>query len=241
MKALAGINTLERPNLGREIVDAISQLIVKGIWKPGDLIPSEKELAEHFGVGRSTIREAMQSMVIMGVVEIRRGEGTYICEPSSSSLSQAFVWGLLLGPRTIHEFTEFRICVEADCAEKAALFREPGAVDTLYDLLELIKVNQGNDARVMEYDNQFHITIAKSAGNGVFIKVVETIQSVVRLWFPITGPEPEMADKTLQEHRAIADAIAAQDGQAARAAMEHHLRTAGNRLGQLLDDNGSKH
>src|SRR5689334_25340931 len=109
-----------RPNLTREVVNGIARLIMQRVWSPGDPIPSEKELAARFGVGRSTIREAVQSLVTLGAVEARHGEGSFVREPTSELLSSAFLWGLLLSPRTIGDFTEFRICIEATCAGIAA-------------------------------------------------------------------------------------------------------------------------
>lgn len=239
------IKTRIRPNgrqsLTREVVDAIAKTIVNGIWKPGDVIPTEKELAERFEVGRSTIREAVQSLVIMGVLEIRRGEGTYVREPTASLLAGAFLWGLFLGPRTVRDFTAFRICVEVECAGQAARHRTQEQVDSLYNSLEQIKIHQGNKSLVMEHDNQLHVTIAEAAGNPVFTKVVETLQSVVGLWFPVTSPSDDTSmrgtpEKTHNEHLAVIDAIRDQDEELARGMMRRHLSNAGQRLAQLFDD-----
>lgn len=230
------IKPLGRPNLTREVVDSIAQLIVKGTWRPGDAIPAEKELAERFGVGRSTIREAIQSLVIIGVVEIRRGEGSYIRDPGAggSLLSGAFIWGLLLSPRNVHQFTDFRRCIEEECAGMAAARRSPESVEHLYSLLKQMSDNQDDDRASMEADNQFHVTIAKAGGNDVFVRMVETLQSLVRLWFPVTCPDTGTAEATLEEHKAVVDAIAAQDEIGARTAMRRHLTNAGSRLARLL-------
>ena len=226
------IKPIGRPNLTREVVNAVAQLIMQRVWGPGDPIPSEKELATRFGVGRSTVREALQSLVTLGVIEIRHGEGSFIRQPTSELLSDAFLWGLLLSPRNVGDFTEYRACVETTCAGIAARARTRVIVDRLYELLDLMKTSPRD--RVFENDNRFHITIAEATGNPIFVKVVESLQSTVRLWFPITYSLTGTAEDTLAEHWAIADAIRDQSAAGARKAMRIHLMKASKRLRYLL-------
>ena len=232
------IKPIGRPNLTREVVNAVARLIMERVWRPGDGIPSEKELAARFGVGRSTIREAIQSLVTMGVVAIRPGEGSFIREPTSELLSDAFLWGLLLSPRNIGDFTEFRVCVETNCAGQAAHARAAATTERLFELLHLMKVDQNDDQRFRDHDYRFHVTIAEATGNPIFVTVVGTLQSTVRLWFPITSPLTGNADDTHAEHRAIAGAVAAGDEDEARAAMRRHLLNAAERLTLLLSRKG---
>ena len=228
------IKPIGRPNLTREVVNAVARLIMERVWRPGDGIPSEKELAARFGVGRSTIREAIQSLVMMGVVAIRPGEGSFIREPTSELLSDAFLWGLLLSPRNVGDFTEFRVCVETTCAAIAARTRTATTTERLFEVLQLMKADQSDDQRFKDHDYRFHVTIAEATGNPIFVTVVGTLQSTVRLWFPITSPLTGNADDTHAEHRAIAAAVAAGDEDAARKAMQQHLLNAAERLTLLL-------
>lgn len=229
------IKPITRPHLAREVVNAIARLIMERVWAPGEHIPSEKELAARFGVGRSTIREAIQSLVTMGVVSIRPGEGSFIREPTSELLSDAFLWGLLLSPRNVGDFTEFRISVETTCAARAAAAASAATIGPLRELLALMKRDQADDQRFKDHDNRFHITIAEATGNPIFVKVVATLQSTVRLWFPITSPLTGSAEDTHAEHRAIAVAIADGDEAKARQAMQTHLLNAAERLAILLE------
>ena len=180
------IKPIGRPNLAREVVNAIAQLIMQRVWEPGDPIPSEKDLAARFGVGRSTIREALQSLVTIGVVEIRHGEGSFIRQPTSELLSDAFLWGLLLSPRNVGDFTEYRLCVETTCAGIAARARTQAIVDRLYELLDLMRDSPSD--RVFEHDNRFHITIAEATGDPIFIKVVELCNRPCGSGFPSPTP-----------------------------------------------------
>ncbi len=114
------IRPVSRATLPQEIVKALTDLIMKRVWKPGDLIPSEKELAIRFQVGRSTIREAVKSLVVLGVLEARAGEGSFVREPTSELLSGAFRWGLLLSEGNLDDFVDVRVLIEVECARRAA-------------------------------------------------------------------------------------------------------------------------
>src|SRR6202044_293881 len=114
------IRPLSRATLPQEIGKALTDLIMKRVWKPGDLIPSEKELAIRFEVGRSTIREAVKSLVVLGVLEARAGEGSFVRESTSELLSGAFRWGLLLGERNLDDLVDVRVLIEVECARRAA-------------------------------------------------------------------------------------------------------------------------
>ena len=230
------IPRISRQNLTREVVDSIAKMILNREWRPGDAIPTEMQLADQFGVGRSTIREALQSLVTLGVIEIRRGEGTFVRQPDADHLSGAFHWGLLLSPRNLDEFVQFRRCVESQCAADAARAPAPELADELQGWTDRMGADWQDHARYMEWDNRFHIGIAKATGNQVFVRVVETVQSIVRLWFPATYRLSGTVPATTVEHDAIIAAVRAGDSEAARRAMVTHILTAGERLGMVMGD-----
>jgi len=228
------IQPVRRATYLLEIVNAIADLLMKGVWRPGDMIPSEKELAARFGVGRSTIREAVKSLVVLGVLEARAGEGSFVREPDSHILTGAFRWGLLLSQRNIKDLVEVRRLIEADCAAQAARQRTPGDVDRLCHLIDLMALKQNDHEDFMRYDNQFHIDIANIGGNILLTSISSTIQTMVGIWYPITYYAPRMKALTLAEHQAIVDAIRQADPSGAAAAMRRHIDRAAARLGKAL-------
>jgi len=228
------IRPVRRATYPLEIVNAIADLIMKGVWCPGDMIPSEKELAARFGVGRSTVREAVKSLVVLGVLEARAGEGSFICEPDSHILTGAFRWGLLLSKRNMKDLVEVRMLIEADCAAQAAHKRTPGDVDKLVHLIDLMALKQNDHEDFMRYDNQFHIEIANIVGNVLLTSISSTIQTMVGIWYPITYYEPRMKALTLAEHTAITEAIRNGDQASAAAAMRNHIGCAAERLRKAL-------
>jgi len=231
----ADIVPLQRATLPQEIVKAIAQLIRRGVWKADEMIPAEKELAAMFGVGRSTVREAVKSLAVMGVIESRAGEGSFLRQPSSEMLAGSMMWGLLLSERNLEDLLEARILVEVECAGKAAESREDEVPSRLYWIIDNMKNNFRDYARFMALDNEFHVLLAKSSGNVLYSTMAETIQGLVRTWYSATYDIPGTMDKTIREHTQIADAVRDQDAHAAKEAMKGHLSQAGSRLRIALE------
>ncbi len=228
------IRPVSRATLPQEIVKSLTDLIMKRVWKPGDLIPSEKELAVRFQVGRSTIREAVKSLVVLGVLEARAGEGSFVREPTSELLSGAFRWGLLLSEGNLEDFVDVRVLIEAECARRAAANRNREFVAQLETSLKEMMAEPMDHDVFMDSDTRFHLAIAHAAANPIFENVGSTIQSIVRIWYPKTYYIPETKGRTVAEHRAIAEAITSGDSDAAGEAMRAHLVAAGRRLRTLL-------
>lgn len=235
------IRPISRATLPKEIVKALTSLIMKGVWKPGDLIPSEKELAKRFQVGRSTIREAVKSLAVLGVLELRAGEGSIVQAPNSELLSGAFRWGLLLSERNLDDLVDVRVLIEAECARRAAQRNSSALLELLDASLTDMAAHQTDHTAFMESDTRFHMAIARAAQNPIFENMGSTIQSIVRIWYPKTYFIPETKDRTIAEHRAIAEAIGAGDAHQAALAMQKHLTAAGERLrGILSTDEGDR-
>jgi GntR family transcriptional repressor for pyruvate dehydrogenase complex len=236
----ADIRPVSRATLPQEIVKALTELIMKRAWKPGDMIPSEKELALRFQVGRSTIREAVKSLVVLGVLEARAGEGSFVREARSDLLSGAFRWGLLLGERNLDDLVEVRELIEVACARRAAVRHDQTTLDQLAAAMAAMRAPGGDQDAFMDSDTRFHLAIAQAAQNPIFENIGATIQSMVRIWYPRTYYIPQTRERTIAEHLAIADAIRAGDPDATAEAMRRHVVNAGRRLRTLLTVPGGR-
>src|SRR5690242_8501350 len=157
------LKPLTRATLPQEIVAAIADLIMTRVWKPGDCIPPEKELAARFAVGRSTIREAIKSLVILGVIEARPGDGSYIREATSELLSGAFQWGSLLTERNLGDLVDVRVLIEVECAGRAAATGAPGVGTHLLQIVERMGDERSHPKAFMDLDNEFHTAIAAAS------------------------------------------------------------------------------
>jgi GntR family transcriptional repressor for pyruvate dehydrogenase complex len=228
------IRPVSRATLPQEIVKTITDLIMRRVWKPGDMIPSEKDLAVRFGVGRSTIREAVKSLAILGVFESRAGGGSFVREPNSELLSGALRWGLMLSERNLDDLMDVRALIEIECVGRAAERRTPETLELLAAAIEEMKNHEGSADLFMAIDMKFHNAVSRAADNPIFESISSTIQAMVRIWYPKTYYIPETKSQTIAEHLRIADALIAQDRAAAVEAMRVHLILAGERLRRVL-------
>ncbi len=105
------IKQVKQRTVAFQVIEQLKQLIAAGSLKPGDKMPNEYELAELFGVGRSTIREVLKIFQYLGIIELRNPKGTYICDSTKIS-SEAFIWSILLGKKDFAEISELRTAME---------------------------------------------------------------------------------------------------------------------------------
>src|SRR5438309_4641619 len=117
---IESLKPISRLSLSDEIVEQIIDLISRGILRPGERMPSEKQLCLQFGVGRTSVREALRSLSAMGVLETRMGEGTFVAEDAGRSLERSFQWGLLMNRKTVEDLVETRLMLESHTAYLAA-------------------------------------------------------------------------------------------------------------------------
>src|SRR5579864_3402644 len=113
MESTPEFTRVQRVSLSDHIVEQIAELISRGALKPGDRIPTEKQLCEKFGVGRTSVREALRSLTVMGVLESQMGEGTFVTTDAGRFLERSFHWGLLLNPKLVEDLTETRLMLES--------------------------------------------------------------------------------------------------------------------------------
>ena len=176
----------------------------------------------------------MKSLVVLGVLEARAGEGSFVREPTSELLSGGFRWGLLLSEGNLDDFVDVRVLIEVECARRAAANKTDDLVSQLDRTIQEMRAEPMDHSASMDSDSRFHLAIAHAAQNPIFETVGSTIQSIVRIWYPKTYYIPETKGRTIAEHLAIADGVASGDLDAAGTAMRAHIVAAGQRLRTLL-------
>ena len=167
-----------------QVMEEIRKLIASGAYQSGDRIPTEKELAERFGIGRSSIREAIKIFNYLGVLESRAALGTFVQNRSSIS-AEALTWSLLLGGDELEDLIDLRGSMElwslirlVDSYSR----KTPRAVAVVAELEEIVEdMNSAADAgdrlRLIENDFRFHNAIIGSAGTPLFDSIFETLRS----------------------------------------------------------------
>lgn len=211
-----------------EIVDQIKELISKGNLHPGDKLLSERELAEHLCVSRASVREALRSLEMMGLLEIRPGEGTYIRDTNIKSIIEPLALMFLLEQDKARELLEVRKGLEVEAAGLAAARAQQENFDAMEKALKQMEQDLAVSNSGEEADLRFHFAIAEASNNTMLMRLMNTIhdsmsQSLAatrKLWIANTKGTSE---RLFEEHQKIFEAIQKQDVVAARKTMYEHL------------------
>lgn len=225
---------INREPLASEVVRRLIDAILTQRMSPGDRLPSERKLAEMLGVGRSVVREALKPLSILGLVEVRQGDGTYLTSPDSGLLVRAIEWGLLLGTHEALDLVEARCHLEEVVAELAASRRNDRHVEELYALLTQMKASQDDIEQFVTADMAFHAKLAEASGNGTIQRIMSGITLLLEVWIRRVMRQAGSFDPTIDEHRRIYEAVQASDVAGARAAAAGHMDHARARLEQSL-------
>jgi DNA-binding FadR family transcriptional regulator len=214
------LQAVETRRLYRQIADQIAHLIESGEFPPGSRLPAERELASSLGVSRASVREAIISLEIGGLVEVRVGTGIFVTAPARQAAAAHDA-----GPGPF-ELLQARKLVEGEIAAVAATKATAGDLQALRESVARMEAHIDDFAIREASDREFHLQIAKATGNGSLESVVEGLWNQrAELWGRMQSHfhTNELTHKTIRDHAAILAAIAAKDPEAARAAMHRHL------------------
>jgi len=202
--------------------------ILDGTWRAGDRIPSEKELAEQLGVGRGSVREALRIVEALGWIQIRPGEGALVSE-RSSPLGMTVISDVVPPHHTnLADLWETRKIIEPTAAALAAERNEPATLRAIAETLKRMETltRRSRWVQALRLNPDFHLAVGRASGNKVLAGVQEQLAHLERAVAVSEGePDatPERVQKVLAEHRAILEAIRANNPREARQAMFQHL------------------
>jgi GntR family transcriptional repressor for pyruvate dehydrogenase complex len=213
-------NPADGRKLYQKVVSAISAAIQAGIYKQGQKLPPERDLAEEFAVSRPTVREAMIALDIMGLVEARHGSGIYVTGAKVERASPDLDIGAF-------ELTEARRLFEGEAAALAATTITDAELGELESILADMVEENRQDLKGEQADRRFHVTIAKSTRNSAIAMVVETLWDLrykAPLCISMLERARQLGDRPrIEEHRDIVAALRTRDPRQARTAMHSHL------------------
>lgn len=220
--------------LPAQVARLLLDYLLAGNISPGARLPSERRLAEELGIGRSVVREALKSLGLLGLIEVRQGDGTYVKQLESELLPKVIEWGLLLGERRTLDLVEARQHLEVITAQLAAARRDEPDLVALQEALQGMQAAEGDIETFVSYDVAFHLRVAEAAGNTVLSAVLINIQSLLRVWITRVISDAGQSSPSYLEHVPVYDAIVNRDPAAAGAAMQAHLDAAARRLRSAL-------
>lgn len=234
---------VKKSSIVEDVISELSNYILSGViegnMKTGDRLLSERELAEALGVGRSTLREAMKVLTILGLLEVKPGQGTYITDGASDFYAAPLAWGLIIGENSINELVEARSLLEGEAAALASIRAsedELQNMSNIYHKMEQAMVNKDPQA-YLESDVEFHMWIAKCAHNSVITKLLSTIRNLLKLWIKKVLTDVQNIEKSFEEHSRIYHRLSERAAEEAKQAMLLHIESAARMLDQELGKN----
>ena len=218
-----------------EAITKIKDMIISGELSAGDRLPPEKELSEKLGLSRSSLREAVKALEIIRVLDVRRGDGTYVTSLEPKLLTEAMTFIVdLHQDETILEIFEVRRMLEPAAAATAAARITPQEIAALRATMENID-EQTSVESLVEHDLVFHRLITAAANNSYLTSVLDSLSSSTvraRIWRGLT--QEKAVDRTLSEHTAIIEALERGDTELARSLVTVHISGVEHWLRQAL-------
>lgn len=217
--------SLQRDKLYKQVADRIQQLIVEDSLRPGDKLPSERELADRIGVSRTVVREAIRALSVRGLIRVKPGCGTFIQEPSPRDAAANI--GLFLKlrqiPRPFESIYEIRRMIEVEAAGLAAQRAAEPDYQAMEAAIKGMEAHQDDLAQYMEYDLAFHAALAAATHNELFNVLLSPISDLLREVILVSVHAPGSVEGGLAHHRRILRQVKGGDPEQARQAMREHL------------------
>ena len=224
---------VKKTRLYEEIVKRILSMMQAGIFKPGDRLPAERILAEEYGVSRTAVREAMRSLELMGYVESRVGEGTYVTVPCMEQVVEPFSMMVSQDTRLSAELIEVRLILETEIAMLAARRITDEQLAVLRTSLVDMEADILSGGLGVQADEQFHSTLVQAANNSALNIVLDMCSGMLSSTREVTQRLKGVPEKTLKDHRLIYEAVEARDEKKARRLMRQHLMRALSNLDRV--------
>ncbi len=211
--------------LYEKIVEQIESLITSGMLHPGDKLPSEKELADQFGVSRTAVREAMKALTYKGLIDVNPGRGTFVSDNTTQAVRHSL--GLLLKvglEESSHDLIEVREILEPEIASLAASNRKGENIASMQKAVAIMDASHANVAAFIEADLDFHLALAEATQNLLIPILIDTLVVLLRESRERMARVPGGIERAQEHHHRILNAIIAGDARLAYEAMRDHLK-----------------
>lgn len=235
------LQPVRRQSVSDTIIEQLITLIETGELAPGQRLPSERDLSRQLEVGRASLREALRSLAVMGIVEGRVGEGTFVTRDSGRYLEQSVRWGLLLDEKGVNDLAETRVLLESQTAAFAAERASEEDLASIEATLPKLEAAVGNADGFIREDLQFHLAIASASQNRLLYHLLHLTRNHLQQWIlrslddPATEAGQRRALLTLDEHWQICDAISSGDPDRASTEMRNHILSSSQGLTVMHD------
>ncbi len=233
---------MDRVSLIDRIVEEIKTKILNGELKDGDMLQSQDEMAKAMEVSRTSLREALRRLELMGLIESKHGRGTFVKTVQPENFMNPLMGFLPIDKDTAVELLEARLHLEGSATALAAQKATPDDIEAMGDALEGMKKAAADFdvRRFIDLDVRFHLLIAEGTRNRIMIQVVNILRSLLhQLVGRVLDTNRDQLAQTLAQtidyHQRIFEAIRARDISMARDAMEAHIKDVQKKLERDID------
>ncbi len=230
---------VHQEKLAQGVVRQIELLILRGLLRPGERLPAERELAERLGVSRPSLREAIADLQARGLLVTRAGAGVFVADMLGSAFSQALIRLFASHDEAVFDYVSFRRDLEGMAAERAARIgsdTDLKVIDTVFRKMETAHQKR-NPADEAELDAEFHLAIIEASHNIIMLHTMRAMFDLLRAGVFYNRQQlfrqRTTRDMLLEQHRAINAGIQARDPEAARQAAEGHMSYVEQTLSDL--------
>lgn len=226
----------------RQITRYLISLLLSGKVEPGAKLPSERRLAERLGMSRGTVRQAIQSLDLLGIIDIRPGDGTYLKATEASLLPDLLMeCGVMLRPARAVDLIEARAYLEPIVAKLAATRRDDAGLEELESILRAMEMANQDFEQFTEGDVAFHLKIAELAGNSVLRDALSSIRALQRSWISKVVVSAGSTRESYLEHLRVFEMLQKGDSEGAESMMAAHLASASMQLMRSLEERPATH
>jgi len=208
-----GMEPIDSSSVVEQIINQITKAILTGRFHVGDRLPSEFELAGELNVGRNSLREAIKILSTMGIVEIKRGDGTYICQQLKPTVFDSTIYGLILGESTEEELYELRKILDEDMLTLAMQKCTDQDLETLEAFIEGMRIcfHRGDISRASKLDYEFHLYLAQCCHNSFIQRIITGVYRLFEQSIETNIRSEEEFAKADEYHQQMVDCLRAKD------------------------------
>jgi GntR family transcriptional regulator, transcriptional repressor for pyruvate dehydrogenase complex len=217
---------LGRQTLSQAVSAAVLDRIRSGEFAPGDRLPTEKSLMAEYGVGRNSVREAVQALVTLGLVDVRPGRGATVIAIDSDAVMDAETISVLLKEEAVDDLYAFRRLLEIEIASRAAIAATPDDIEGIAASIRAFESALEQGRPISRLDDEFHAAVAKASHNAIYATVLDAVSGLIANARRLSMNVPWASQRARVEHQQLYEAIAAHDAEAAGEIMGTHLDSA---------------
>lgn len=211
------------------VIEEIQEQIIDGTLNRGDKLPTERDLAEQLNVSRTSVREAMRALEVLGIIQVKQGGGNYIKERFDDALVEPLSMMFILNESHPREIVDLRKIIEVESAYRAAQRITDEEIEELREIVTQLRIqtNEKNEALSVQYDKAFHYSICRIADNYLFSNILNMLSNLMDTLIEdargIILLKEENQAVLIDQHEKIFHALEQKDPKAAATAMREHI------------------